>query len=274
MSKFFYESNDEIKILITKHLQGQHDQRTHGSWSGGAGVDITSKLDKVFYASALKRDRGNRNEETQIVIDEIQNARRSKGSSTGDVALQIIAERQGFDGKPKLVKTVNDLQEIQKTEGGNIVYRGIADYEDKEGEGVSYTGAQAASDFRSGEYYAGFGMFGNGIYTTNNLDGAVAYASMKDDRYGRKGNGSTIAMLIPKDAKRAPREVVKEAIKTAQEESAPMWGLRATHRNDIGRILAARGYQYYDAGDVQNNKIGNFVILDRTMLTVAEEDVK
>jgi hypothetical protein len=53
-----------------------------------------------------------------------------------------------------------------------------------------------------------------------------------------------------------------------------VFSLRPTHRNDLGRALAAKGYQYYDAGDVQNNKIGQIVILDRSMLTVAVEDKK
>jgi len=259
---------------VEKHLSGQHDQRTHGSWSGGAGVDITSKLDKVFHPTALVRDRINANKETQAVLDEMKAHQLAQGGAVGDNALKIIAERQGFTDKPKSVATLEDLQKIQSTEGGTIVFRGIADYAQTDGGEVTYTGKQAADDFRNGDYYAGWGMFGNGIYATVKLDGAVAYANLTDDKYNRKGNGSVVSMLIPKDAKRASREVVRETMKSVADTTAKVFSLRPTHRNDLGRALAAKGYQYYDAGDVQNNKIGQFVILDRSMLTVAVEDKK
>ena len=259
---------------VEKHLSGQHDQRTHGSWSGGAGVDITSKLDKVFHPTALVRDRINANKETQAVLDEMKAHQLAQGGAVGDNALKIIAERQGFTNKPKLVATLEDLQKIQSTEGGTIVFRGIADYAQTDGGEVTYTGKQAADDFRNGDYYAGWGMFGNGIYATVKLDGAVAYANLTDDKYNRKGNGSVVSMLIPKDAKRASREVVRETMKSVADTTAKVFSLRPTHRNDLGRALAAKGYQYYDAGDVQNNKIGQIVILDRSMLTVAVEDKK
>jgi GNAT superfamily N-acetyltransferase len=259
---------------VEKHLSGQHDQRTHGSWSGGAGVDITSKLDKVFHPTALVRDRINANKETQAVLDEMKAHQLAQGGAVGDNALKIIAERQGFTDKPKSVATLEDLQKIQSTEGGTIVFRGIADYAQTDGGEVTYTGKQAADDFRNGDYYAGWGMFGNGIYATVKLDGAVAYANLTDDKYNRKGNGSVVSMLIPKDAKRASREVVRETMKSVADTTAKVFSLRPTHRNDLGRALAAKGYQYYDAGDVQNNKIGQIVILDRSMLTVAVEDKK
>lgn len=273
-----YEGDDDM----LKHLQGQHDQRTHGQRLGGAGVDITKKLDKVFYRGTALKDRPFSNKETDAVIREMKDHQIAAGGSYGDNALKIIAERQGFTGKPKTVATVADLQEIQKSEGGMLVYRGIADYAQdvrvdgkwQNGEEVTYTGQQAADDFRHGDYYAGWGMFGNGTYTTQTLDHAVAYADVVDGDNGRKGNGVTMAILIPKTALQAPRTVVRETMKEVAEESSKMWGLSPTHRNDLGRALAAKGYQYYDVGDVQGDKLGNWNILDRSMLTVAEENIK
>jgi hypothetical protein len=39
MSKFIYESPDEIVIEVAKHLEGQHDQSTHGSWASGQELE-------------------------------------------------------------------------------------------------------------------------------------------------------------------------------------------------------------------------------------------
>lgn len=274
MSKFKTTSLDGIEIIrpVGKHLQGLHDQRTHGSWSGGgAGVDIYFEMNELFL-----QGNGLPNEETKKIIAEMDAAEVAAGKSYGDNALKIIAERQGFTGKPKTVETIADLQEIQKTEGGRLVYRGITDFSaeaaeksSSSGGPISYTAEQALTDFREGEYYAGWGMFGNGTYTTSSLDTAVSYANVKTSDEGRMGNGKTMAMLIPKDAKMPSESEVKEVVK-----SLDFRNVTKTHQNDIGRILATRGYQAYDSGYVQSEKMGNIVVLDRSMLTVAVQAVE
>lgn len=247
---------------VEKHLQGQHDQRTHGSWSGGgAGVDITGELDSVFYKD------GQPNAETQAIIEEMKQAELDSGRGYGDNGLKIIAERQGFTGKPKTVEKISDLQDIQKTEGGILVYRGITDYSANNWE-ISYTAEQAITDFREGEYYAGWGAFGNGTYTTVNVDEASSYASSMDDD-GKMGNGKSMAMLIPKSAKMPTEAQVKSAMKAVTYEH-----LEPTHRNNVARILASQGFQAYNAGYLQDDKGAYFVVLDRSMLTVAVQAVE
>jgi hypothetical protein len=76
-----------------------------------------------------------------------------------------------------------------------------------------------------------------------------------------------MAMLIPKDAKAPSETLVRSIVKNM------VYGGEATHRNDVGRRLASMGYQYYDASYVQDDKVGTYVILDRSMLTVAEKEV-
>jgi hypothetical protein len=247
---------------VLKHLQGLHDQRTHGSWSGGgAGVDISAELDSVFY------DGDAPNQETQEIIEEMKQAELDAGRSYGDNGLKIIAERQGFTGKPKTVATIADLQEIQKTEGGILVYRGITDFSANEKD-ITYTAEQALTDFREGEYYAGWGAFGNGTYTTVDVDEASSYASSMDDE-GKMGNGKSMAMLIPKTAKMPTEAQVKSAMKAVTYEH-----LESTHRNNVARILAAQGFQAYNAGYLQDDKGAYFVVLDRSMLTVSEQAVE
>ena len=257
---------------MEKHLQGQHDQRTHGSWSGGgAGVDITSEMDTLFFDPNMEL-----NAETQKVIADMDAAEVAAGKAYGDNALKIIAERQGFTDKPKTVETIADLQALQREEGGRLVYRGVGDYSaeaaetmSSSGGPISYTAEQALTDFREGEYFAGWGMFGNGTYTTSSVDTAVSYANSKLYDEGKMGNGKTMAMLIPASAKMPSEDVVREVVKSLNYRVVDR-----THENDIGRILATRGYQAYDSGYVQSDKMGNIVVLDRSMLTVAVQAVE
>lgn len=276
-NEFFFLFNNmpfihDVPEDMLKHLQGLHDQRTHGSWSGGgAGVDITEEMDKLFFEKNFDLV-----QETQDVIEQMKQAELDAGKGYGDNALKIIAERQGFTEKPKTVETIADLQEIQKTEGGRLVYRGITDYSaeaaatsNNEGGPISYSAEQALTDFREGEYFAGWGMFGNGTYTTSSVDTATSYAMTLDESEGKMGNGKTMAMLIPASAKMPSESEVKAVVRALSYTT-----IDATHENDVGRVLATRGYQAYDSGYVQSDKMGNIVVLDRSMLTVAVQAVE
>lgn len=267
---------------VEKHLQGQHDQRTHGQrGNGGPGVDITEKLNSVFYRDGEEpsMDKDNvSNFETDRIIKEMKDAETAAGTQYGDNALKIIAERQGFTGKPNVVEKISDLQDIQKTKGGTLVYRGISNYSlgadidviTDIGKDVTYSADQATKAFREGEYFAGWGMFGNGTYTTTNVETASSYAFMTDTDNGRMGNGKTMAMLIPKNAKMPTKEDISAAYSAMVHDhpSTP------THRNDMGRYLAAKGFQAYDVGLMQADKAGVYVVLDRSMLTVAVQAVE
>ena len=272
---------------VEKHLQGLHDQRTHGSWAGGggAGVDISEALDEVFFTRKLdikeskifpgslripieaEITRAGYNKETVDLIEQMSVAQVESGQAYGDNALKIIAERQGFTGKPKTVETVYELEEKQIQEGGIVVFRGIANYSSEKTEKVTYSAEQALIDFREGEYFGGWGVFGNGTYASSNFNEADTYKNFFDIENGKIGKGKMMAMLIPKGAKAPSETVVKSVIKNL------VYGGEPSHRNDIGRRLAAMGYQYYDASFVQDDKVGTYVILDRSMLTVAKKEV-
>jgi hypothetical protein len=253
---------------LTKHQAGKHDQRTHGSWAGGgAGVDITKDMDGLFYNSD-----GKLNQETQNVINEII-IKSSVGKESGDIALKIIAERQGFTGLPKTVKTITELKQLQEAEGGTLVYRGLSDYsadsaQRNENTGnVSYSAKQGVTDFRQGDYHAGYGAFGTGIYSTVKPDEASSYSNHEDEDSGSLGNGKVMAMHIPKNAKMPTKEQVQSAMKLVNYDV-----IQPTHRNNVARVLVSQGFQAYNAGFIQDDKGDYFVILDRSMLTVADQD--
>ena len=299
---------------VLKH--GDHDQSTHGSWAtGGAGVDISESLDELFFNNKLdikeskifpgnlrivaqsEIARAGLNKKTVDLIEKMSEEQVASGQAYADNALKLIAERQGFTGKPQTVESVADLEKMQKAEGGILVYRGVADYSQKvielsarhsraENDGgkdyksleqlrregrevseapVSYTAEQALTDFREGEYFGGWGVFGNGTYTTTDKADAVSYAMQQDTDRGVLSNGRTMAMLIPQTAKAPSESVVKTVVKNM------VYGGEPNHRNNVGRMLASMGYQYYDAGYVQSDKSGNYVVLDRSMLKVAKE---
>lgn len=276
---------------VRKHQQGTHDQRTHGSWAGGggAGVDITEALDEVFFKEKLNINNSSltentpglaiqaamqaagNNVETLDLIADMDFEESNAGRAYGDNALKIIAERQGFTEKPKTVGTLEDLENIAKLPpeqgGGFVVFRGIANYSSTGDSEVTYTAEQALTDFRQGEYFGGWGAFGNGTYTTSFIDSAESYASDVDPDTNKLGKGKVMAMMIPDTAKAPTAEVVKTIMREM------VWGGEKSHRNNVGRRLASMGYQYYDAGNVQDDKRGIYVVLDRSMLTVAEQAV-
>jgi hypothetical protein len=284
-----YSLTDDAKGWsgVVKHQQGLHDQRTHGSWAGGgAGVDITEALDEVFFNRKLdikeskifpgslripteaEITRAGHNKETVDLIEKMSEAQVASGQAYGDNALKIIAERQGFTGKPKTVESVYELEEMQIENGGIVVFRGIANYSAEKTEKVTYSAEQALTDFREGEYFGGWGVFGNGTYASSNFNEANTYKDFFDIENGKVGKGKMMAMLIPKDAKAPSETLVRSIVKNM------VYGGEATHRNDVGRRLASMGYQYYDASFVQDDKVGTYVILDRSMLTVAKKEVK
>jgi hypothetical protein len=255
---------------VTKH--GEHDQSTHGAWAtGGAGVDITNQMTELFYDKNFLPKK-----EVIEKIDEMDRKDISAGRGYADNALEIIAQYQGFTGKPKTVETIKELQEFAKKNDSFIGYRGISNYStvqhdyeaDYTDADITYSAEQALKDFREGDYHAGWGSFGNGTYATTNLEEAVSYANVVEKENGKLGNGKTMAFAIPYSAKKPTTEVVKETMKELH------YGGSRNHKNDIGRALAAKGYQYYEASAVQSNKSGIYVILDRSMLTVAVQAVE
>jgi SPP1 gp7 family putative phage head morphogenesis protein len=196
------------------------------------------------------------------------------GGSEGDNQLKIIAEMQGFDGKPQLVETIDELMAKQKAGEGKVVWRGLSDYSKDVEDGIldavpkiSYTAQQGVDEFMTGDYRGGWGSFGSGTYSTIDMSDAMGYARGVSE--GQMGNGQTMAMLIPSNANMPTEEVVKATYREVVRGQGAFGGAY-----NMGRALAAKGYQAYDVGFMQDDKAGIYVILDRSMLTVAKETRK
>jgi hypothetical protein len=263
----------------------QHDQQSHGNWAsggyskiGGAGVDITKKLDEIFADPETTLDLQNR---LQAQIDAGQ-----KGS---DVALDLIIKLQGFDGKPKTTKTIREINELEKTGEYITVYRGVSDFSSeasRSGKGdenskITQTATQSMKDFTEGEYFTGQGIAGSGTYTSTNKMTAESYALNVDESDGIFGNGKVIKILVPKNIKIASQELVK----TVTKDIADFWqkkfsegttlSISPSHKTNVGRKLASLGYQAYQTQEYIGNNFpevtGNYVLLDRSVLTVSEQ---
>jgi hypothetical protein len=263
----------------------QHDQQSHGNWAtggyskiGGAGVDITKKLDEIFA-----------NPETTLDLQNRLEAQVDAGQKGSDVALDLIIKAQGFDGKPKTTKTIKELDELEKSGEYIAVYRGVSDFSSEiyslgqgyENAEITQTATKSINDFVDGEYFTGQGIAGSGTYTSTNKKTAESYALNMEESDGIFGNGKVIKILVPKNIKIAPRELVK----TVTKDVADFWqnkfnegtteSISPNHQNNVGRKLASLGYQAYQTQEYIGNDFpevtGNYVLLDRSVLTVSRE---
>jgi hypothetical protein len=267
-----------LKPIIEKHEQ--HDQQSHGNWAsggyakiGGAGVDITKKLDEIFADPETTLDLQNR---LQAQIDGGQ-----KGS---DVALDLILKAQGFNGKPKTTKTIKEINELEKTGEYITVYRGVTDFSSEastsgkgdENSKISQTSTQSMNDFTEGEYFTGQGVSGSGTYTTTEKNLADSYSSTVDESDGVFNNGKTMKILIPKNIKIASPQLVKKVTKDVSDFWSKKFNegvndVAPNHENNVGRKLASLGYQAYEGG--MSSVRMNYIILDRSAVVVSKEPI-
>lgn len=123
-----------------------------------------------------------------------------------DKILGTLYKDAGYDGKPK-VGTSDDVTNAWKS-GGNLMIRGC--------DPINGDRTKALTDFQSGEYFVGNGMYGNGTYvahagkfsgskfTGHNPNSADADAEGAFDCLSKnsyvKSFGVTMRMALPKDA--------------------------------------------------------------------------
>ena len=240
-----HQKKDEVKVPATARAK-----------------DITEEL-KTYFGTTIEEYVKSQGDEDvrQRLIDQ-----QKQTTGQGDLRLELIAKKQGFDGLPKVVSS-EEMSRLEK-EGWTIAYRGMADSEEGSGEDF-------AEQFRTGEYYAGLGSFGNGIYFTTNEAIARLYATT----YGTSGGG-VIKVAIPPNATLAKsdyKEMVGKHRDTIRGADARLRaGLSKTvdefyGSDDLGRALAAQGVRgaSLDALTMsQNTEI--FIIWDRSMLAVEE----
>jgi hypothetical protein len=187
-----------------------------------------------------------------------------------DQSLAAIGQRQGFDGKPRVVSKAEMDRLV--ADGHPEVFRGVVDSPDG-----SVTAKKSQEEMRSGHAYYGTGIYGNGYYW-GHREVADSYAKPKNPSL----KGEVARGVLAKDAK------VVDFWKDLQPEwNSFMEGLagrpdEAELREvygDPGRYAAARGYDaILIAPDSLNDTLGKpregekgwYNVLNRTSMVVEE----
>lgn len=160
-----------------------------------------------------------------------------------DIALKDLAAKNNFDGRPELVD--NDVLDERIDAGWTELYRGMGS--------TTEEGNRFADQFKSGDYFAGFGTNGNGTYTAFG-DQAKSVA----DNYG----STTVRMALRPDAKIVDSSDLFSEMFT---KTATMSTNERKIALDFGRYATMQGY---DAINLGNPKY--MVVLNRTALAVAQ----
>ena len=171
--------------------------------------------------------------------------------------------------------------EILYTKGINVIEKPMPP--------LVMTGQQMHDEFINGDYYAGHGIYGRGTYTDTNVDVAVMYANQSERVDGFGEGGVVQAIKLEKGTRMPSQETVSEVARQVEikrmeyynryQKGRPNEDKIRTYRElsqttelDVGRTLAAMGYQAYDVSMLDGMKT-HIVILDRTAVTVAEKPV-
>ena len=232
-------------------------------WQGrGKAKDIREELKTYFGTTVAEYLKSQGYEDVQQKLIDNQ----SKNTKSGDFQLEIIADKQGFSGLPKVVSS-EEMAQLEK-DGWTIAYRGIEDLVDEREQPLR--AEELIEQFRTGGYFAGHGSSGNGIYFARDKDTASNYAG---------GNGAIMKVAIP------PNVLMSEAdFKDALSKHRDSFriSVRGTSYDgewygddDIGRKLAAKGVRGVEIS--LSLGLGKWstgtkavIIYDRSMLAVEE----
>jgi hypothetical protein len=145
----------------------------------------------------------------------------------GDIVLQDMAKEVGFHKKPTLLSKEKMDAHIQQ--GNRELFRGIGG---RQGEAEKYV-----EQFKTGEYFAGKGVYGNGTYTAYGEDRMEVAKQFAD---GVEKN--ILRMALKQDAKiisyDALIEMQKAEFTALQEEER---ALRRKARREADRIYDETG---------------------------------
>ena len=196
-----------------------------------------------------------------------ENDKKAKRRDTGNGYLNAVQHLRGFNNKPQVVSK-KDMDDLVKQGNHVELLRGVKDV-----GRVSAT--TLAEEFKRGDHYPGYGIFGSGTYADSNKGSSNSAIG----QYSNYGSGAVIRMALPKDAKIIKISDLEAAVPKMPKEFS---GYSANGSGSqlecwLGVQAALAGY---DAIEVDNkyrqrhNGYGNgfHIILNRSKLVVQEED--
>ncbi len=200
-----------------------------------------------------------------------------------DPQLAAIYAAQGFDGKPEVVSS--DELDARIADGWRELWRGVQGNHDGTSDHYSVAGdyrppsGAYAEAFRTGDYWAGQGVRGNGTYTGASMALAQEYTAREGPWFGPQTEeyftpGSAwpglIRMALRPDARTITwNELDAMITKHLDNDGYPITGDPLA---DEGRMAAAMGY---DAILVHRTGAGasdirTVIVLNRTAVAVQE----
>lgn len=258
----------ELKPVI-KHAS--HDQSSHGSWAGKKVSSITKDMANYFGKDLSSYRQSQGYQDVQSRTKKAKEENRAWENHT----LEIVAEKQGFTGTPKVV-SAEEMDRLEE-EGWTIAYRGISDYSYGNDGSITSTSQELAEEFRTGDYHAGSGVDGDGIYLTTDYEVARSYA----DDWPTGKEGTVLKVAIPPNSTMDEQEFntfIKGNVDKVRNNQQSFWG-----DEDIGTSAVAEGYRgaqhrrnlrvITDGGRRDFMRTAPvYVIWDRSMLAVQEAD--
>jgi ADP-ribose pyrophosphatase YjhB (NUDIX family) len=211
-------------------------------------------------------------EAVQPAAKAYKDARQAVNAVPGNAELHAIQDIRGFNAKPTVVSK-NDMDALV-AKGDHIeVLRGLA-ANAKPNVSARRVVDTLAEQFRTGDHFPGYGIFGSGTYTDSTKGSSNIASQYASGQRGGGGSdaGATLRMAIPKDAK-----IVKFSELQRQVPHAPPdftdHGPSSYNSNDDWRGMHA-ALAGYDAIHMDNHGYGHefYVILNRGVVTVQKED--
>ena len=238
--------------------------------------DLTQEL-KTYFGTTVEqylKSEGYKDVQQKLVD------KQSIATGVGDLKLEVIADKQGFSGLPRVVSS-DEMDQLEK-QGWTIAYRGIAD--DYEDDILATPAKKLAEQFRTGEYFAGLGTSGNGIYFAKDEMVAETYAGNTTTKtlggvtYSVKSEvpkGTVIKVAIPPNALMTENDFKYELGKLRDLQKGTYYDGEWYGDDDIGRNLAAKGVRGAEISlslGLGNTATGSkaIIIYDRSMLAVEE----
>lgn len=206
-------------------------------------------------------------------LDALAASEAANGSwPTHDRVLEDMWAVRGFDGPPTVLPH-DEFEKRVNNEDMIVVYRGIAPPKEQQTQAAAEVWAE---EYRTGPAHGGFGVFGNGTYTSTDPQTA-------DDWAGP--NRALLRIALPRDLKSTTYQNLKaqasdfryELDKVARDESASTEtrDRARTQREregvivgDEGRLAVALGYQavQFHGSDTDNEDY--WIIHDRSAVIV------
>lgn len=286
-----------LATLVGRKYSDDQERDDHGRWtdSGGGGlatdgepVQVSAEIEgmKSFavMVDAMKAAEAIGYRQSPHMAEETEFGKFAKSlPGAQDPALALMAQEKGFDGQPKLVSP----EEIDKliAAGAPDLWRGVAGY-NRENQ-PRYTGDEAAESLLKGDYYAGKGTYGDGIYfiSSTDTDKSKDFPSTGDRMAaavnfagGYAGSdGAVVHATLPPDAKIADFDAIHQEATSLYNAAAYQQGDEDSHEAavrhilfDDGRYAMAKGYDAIKVSAKETGTSPFYVILNRSAL-IAED---